>query len=159
MILFMMHGLCLATLALWLSIACVNNVLDRRTNQILLHRMFSMSLLQQDGVLGQRLLARAWTNPQRSVLALWCVVIVQAVISCWLWFALILTVAAAWHFISPATARVQSEMAVMSFFSLWAFFLCGGLWFGYWIKMPLIQLTHLLLMFISLLVLLLLQLT
>ncbi|MCP3680920.1 MAG: hypothetical protein GY782_11960 [Gammaproteobacteria bacterium] len=36
-----------------------------------------------------------------------------------------------------------SNYAIGLFCALWLFFLCGGWWFSYWIKLPMAQAVHL----------------
>jgi hypothetical protein len=48
-------------------------------------------------------------------------------------------------------AIARANGALGAFLGLWLFFLCGGLWFGYWMKMGPVQQVHLTLMVIALL--------
>lgn len=142
----------MTSLAGWLSIACFNNIVDRATNRHLLQKMLCMDLLRDDNeLLGQGLLMRAWQNKQRVHTLLWIIVGIQAFISIFLWSSAILFIEAIFanHYFSLALEL--ANWSLLGFMMLWLGFLCGGLWFGYWIKMSQVQTTHLLLLVISLL--------
>jgi len=54
--------------------------------------------------------------------------------------------------INPLWTHVAINIAnysLSAFMSMWFFFLCGGFWFGYWIKTPQIQEVHMKLIIIS----------
>jgi hypothetical protein len=43
-----------------------------------------------------------------------------------------------------------ADLALLLFASMWFLFLCGGLWFGYWITLPSVQTVHLLMLIATL---------
>lgn len=147
-----------AGLAGWLSLAVVNNIRDGGTNVALLGRMMSMTELKTDKELGLGLRSRAIGD--RSAFpraALTAVIIVQLGIALALWAgALLLALALAGG--NAAWAIDVASTAVTAFAGLWFAFLIGGLWFGYWIKMPQVQQVHLSLLTISIAALVLLHL-
>lgn len=125
--------------AVWLMVASINNATDRGTNTLLLQRMFGMSELREDGLLGQGLLWRAFES------GTFCRWVLRAVIGCHLSVAAALLYAA-WLFASgapAADAMAAGTLAFTAFCGVWFSFLTGGLWFGYWIKMPQVQQVHL----------------
>ena len=143
----------LSGLAAWLSLAVFNNIVDRETNVTLLHRMLSMSLLDEDPDLGNGLARRALKRKGTAGSLLNCVIIVQVLIS-----ALMIAGAVMFAFgvLDGSTAAYNSAVTVSTlgltaFGSLWFFFLCGGLYFGYWMKMPQVQQVHFTLVIITLL--------
>lgn len=150
--LLLLKPMMMSGLALWVGVACFNNIIDKATNRFLLGAMFAMQLLKEDGQLGQGLLRRSWENKKKRVnFLLWLIVGIQAVIS------LLLCISASLLFLSVFNSHYQSisilmaNWSLLSFMGLWLGFLCGGLWFGYWIKMGHVQVVHLLLLIISLL--------
>lgn len=149
MILF--HIVLLTGLASWMTLAVINNVVDRKTNQTLLHNVMSMPDLKSDCVLGQKLLPRAIDNFIVAKGLLWFVVLLQCVVPALLWLAVVSQAESYFVPSDALTAMQKSDLALTAFLALWLFFLCGGLWFGYWIKMPVIQLTHFILVVVSLL--------
>jgi len=155
---FILKPAILAGLALWLSIACANNVVDRKTNRLLLKNMFSMSLLQEDGFLGQGLLRRAWRAQNIEHKFLWGIVAVQICIVASLWTSVVLMILAGENPSYGIVALTVSNWSLLAFMGLWFFFLCGGLWFGYWIKTPNVQMFHMLLLIITLLAMILINL-
>lgn len=132
-------------LALWLSLAVANNILDPRTNITLLRQMMGMEELQRDGVLGQGLLWKAVRAPFAAPALLTCVIVCQLVIAALLWRGGYLLAFGP----DPVAAIDSARLALSAFAALWLFFLCGGMWFGYWIKLPQPQMVHLTLLVIS----------
>jgi predicted small integral membrane protein len=136
-------------LAAWLSLAVANNIRDRQTNIVLLGRMMRMDELLEDTELGLGLRQRAIIRGSRlPSLSLSIVIVVQIVIAALLWRGaalLWLTLIGGDVF----AAINAATLAVCAFTALWFAFLTGGLWFGYWIKMPQVHQVHLTLLTIS----------
>lgn len=147
------QSIVLCGLASWMSLAVFNNIIDRGTNTTLLHRMLSMSLLKADPELGEGLEDRAIDRKETSALLLRLVIVVQVLIS------LLMIVGAALFILGVLNGSPQdykrgvsaATLGLSAFGSLWFFFLCGGLYFGYWMKMPQVQQVHLSLVIITLL--------
>jgi predicted small integral membrane protein len=140
----------LAGLGVWLSIALTNNILDKETNRYLIREMLSMSLISADPNMGRGLLRRACHHPKRAAQLLTGIIIIQCAIVVLLWCAAcILLISILWHPISFAIEF--ANIALLAFLLLWFGFLCGGLWYGYWIKTGHIQLAHFTLFIVSLL--------
>lgn len=138
-------------LAAWMSVAVFNNIVDPSTNRMLLGGMLRMDLVREDPHLGNGLQHRAMTSPEAPVRILRIVIVVQLVLAALLWTAAA-TAAAAWLGLAePASAVAWSNLALILFNGLWAFFLCGGLWFGYWIKLSHVQQVHMTLLIIGIL--------
>lgn len=138
-------------LAMWLTIAVFNNVTDSGTNRQLLGQTLSMGLLEQEEVLGAGLRWRAMPAEFASVL-LYLVVAAQLLVCASLWRA---SVAYMRVFLrnddAPMiVARNQALLALSLFVLLWMWFICGGLWFGYWLKQGAVQMVHLSLIVIGL---------
>ena len=136
----------------WLSIAVVNNVIDRQTNTTLLHRVFSQQLLKEDPELGNGLLHRALRNLQAASYVMLGVIFVQACIVATLWCGV---GAYIYGLVTGALVEIEfgllvSTLGLLGALCMWFFFLCGGLYFGYWIKMPHVQQVHFALVIITL---------
>jgi len=141
----------LIAVAIWLSIAIGNNRKDRPTNIQLLGVMMRMELLKDEPVLGKNLKDRCIDNTKFPGKALTAIVHSQILIAGLLWIAAIFSALDWFHLTDPIYAKAAINVAVGSFFALWTFFLCGGLWFGYWIKTSHVQQVHFTLFIISLL--------
>ena len=136
-------------LAFYLSIAVINNILDKKTNRHFLKQMFSMRLLKEDQELGQGLLKRAICEKKANI-TLNMIIYLQVIIALLLWFG---ASQLAWTFLNHPSylnvAKNVCNIAITMFMVLWFFFWCGGLWLGYWIKSPQIQEVHMKLIMLS----------
>lgn len=137
-------------LAVWLSIAVINNLTDPGTNRLLLGHTISMDLIHTEDILGAGLIWRAWPA-QWSTALLYLVVSIQITCSAFLWWAG-LSYTKALLLNDPhllALARNRAFLALSLFVLLWMFFICGGLWFAYWLKQGAIQAVHMTLILIG----------
>lgn len=138
-------------LAAWLTIAAINNLTDPLTNRLFLGQTISMGMVKAEPVLGSGLTWRAWPA-QWSKYILYGIVIFQFFTASLLWYA------AGSYARSMAQnsiqafvkARDRAILALTCFLMLWLFFVCGGLWFGYWLKQGAIQSVHMSLILITL---------
>lgn len=138
------RGAAMAGLALWLSIAAWNNFTDPGTNRFHIGNTLSMALLQDEAVLGAALRWRAWPAHWAGIL-LYSIAAAQSLVATLLWHSAF-TYAMAWRRCSHQTlhlARHRAVIALTGFLMLWLAFICGGLWFGYWMKQGAIQSVHL----------------
>lgn len=143
------EALTVTGLALWMSIAWFNNLTDQGTNIFHLDNMLSMKLLQNTQF-AQGLIWRAWPEGWAPQVLIF-IIFVQGVVALSLWRAAIsymhcLSTGSA----SASTPRRLANYALSLFGGLWLFFLCGGLWFGYWMRQGPIQNVHLMLVLITL---------
>ena len=137
-------------LSCYLSIAVTNNILDKGTNRFLLRQMLSMALLESDSIFGRGLLSRAINSEKVSEILLHVISIVQIIISAILWCGSIQLILAFFHNSHHLVFAINCcTIALSCFMSLWFFFWCGGLWFGYWIKTGQVQEVHMRLVIIS----------
>ena len=137
-------------LAAWLSIAIFNNLTDPGTNRLLLGHTLSMALVRTEEVLGAGLLWRAWPA-HWSPFVLYAVVTVQLICATSLWRT-VFSYAKALSFQDAQElqiARNRGILALSLFVLLWMLFICGGLWFGYWLKQGAIQAVHMTLILIG----------
>ncbi|WP_020679448.1 DUF2165 family protein [Marinobacterium rhizophilum] len=134
----------LAGLGFWLLIAAINNRVDATTNIVNIRAMITLELLREEEIRGQGLLGRAIPGH-------WAPTLLRGIVAIQLLTSVSLLIAAAWRLwalVDPAAtpmASLTANAALTLFSGLWLGFLCGGLWFGYWIKQGAIQLVHLLL--------------
>lgn len=141
-------------LSLWMTIACINNFIDTQTNKHNLLNMMRMTLLKNnDDGMGQGLISRSISNNRFSELCFRCV----------LWYQLticILMVIGSIFFLYTISINPQIINYSLTFINitlclfalLWLFFICGGLYFGYWIKTPQFQQVHFTLLILSILI-------
>ncbi len=138
-------------LAVWMTVAVINNATDPGTNIHFLANMLSMEQLLADAVLGNGLEWRSWDREYaRIVLAV--VAVVQAIVVVLLWRAgflygrLGLSASITGNAI---VARRAANLALCAFTGLWLIFMVGGFWFGYWIKQGPVQQVHMMLLLIG----------
>lgn len=141
----------LVAIAAWLTIAVGNNRRDKPTNWLLLGAMVRQDLLKDEPVLGQGLKDRRIVDPGFPKLALRVVIAAQILIAILLWISALVSGLDWFGIIDGVIATAATNVAVGAFFALWTTFLCGGLWFGYWIKTWHVQQVHFTLFIIALL--------
>lgn len=141
----------LVAIAAWLTIAAGNNQRDKPTNWLLLGVMMRQDLLKDEPVLGQGLKDRRIDDPDFPKTALKVIIGAQILIAVLLWIAAIFSGLDWLGYIDGVVAAAAINVAVGAFFALWTTFLCGGLWFGYWIKTWHVQQVHFTLFIIALL--------
>jgi len=140
-------------LSAWLSIAAINNMTDSSTNISLVTNTLTMSLLQSSSeFLGQGLLWRALPRDWVAYIY-YGIVLAQISIAFLLWNSWFRYVFAYYKkdqvLVDRAVKRVIT--ALTCFLTLWLAFICGGLWFGYWLKQGAMQSVHMTLILIALL--------
>jgi predicted small integral membrane protein len=137
------HTSLLLGLAIWMSIVVINNITDSGTNQYLIGQMLSMVLIKDDPIMGNGLEWRAW-NPSVATVVLNVVVVIQIGIAALLWRASTCYLGLLNNDTEINRQRAQNSavVALVAFCELWIVFLCGGLWFGYWMKQGTIQQVH-----------------
>lgn len=141
-----LKALVVGALAAWLSVAVLNNIVDFATNRYLLAKMTSMQELKDDPDLGRGLIGRAVERGAYATAILRIVIVAQTAVALLLWRG-------AGHLaITPdrALSVGAANLGLGAFLTLWFCFLVGGLYYGYWIKMPQVQQVHLVLVVISL---------
>ena len=138
-------------LAAWLTIAAINNLTDPQTNRLFLGQTISMEMVKADSILGSGLIWRAWPA-QWSWYLLYGILIFQFFTASLLWHAAVSYSRAITHnsIRSLVKARDRAVLALTFFLILWLFFVCGGLWFGYWLKQGVIQSVHMTMILITL---------
>jgi len=143
----------------WLLLAALNNLMDANTNITLLRRMMRMDAIREDGILGQGLLVRAIRNDACIPLLLRTVALTQLLIATALMLAALAMAAVGLQLgeVDSAWLTDVATLSVSAFLTLWFFFLVGGLWFGYWIKMGSVQIVHFIMLMFGFLLLLLLR--
>ena len=139
-------------IALWMSIIMINNISDPGTQIFLLSKMYSMELFKNDPMMGQGLLSRAIDWPPMAVITLLIVVIYEVTSVILLWRSAISYVFALKSNDKGAelNALKRANIALSSLLFLWLFFMCGGLFFGYWLKMGSVQTVHVHLLIVTL---------
>lgn len=139
----------LGGLALWMSIAVFNNLTDAETNLYNLEIMTSMTLLKQDALLGNglewRALDRGWGGVFLPGVIIWQILTAAALA----WAAQV-SARGIFGKCDDAKLSLSGNLALSMFLAMWLTFLCGGLWFGYWMKQGAIQGVHLTLVLLSL---------
>lgn len=129
----------LVLIALWITIATLNNITDPNTNINNINNTISMRLLKEAS-LAEGLIWRAWPSSFAAPV-FYVICIMQIFISIMMWRAVFYFVRGILN--QDFTYAVSCvNQALMAFICLWGSFLCGGLWFGYWIKQGAMQMVH-----------------
>ena len=149
--LLMAKSISLCGLALYMTIAVINNTLDKGTNYYLLKNMLSMHHLKDDLYLGKGLLHRAILSEKFVKKLLNLIIIFQTMICILLWLSASEFLTAFYFSQNLLMAKNIATCTLSAFIGLWFFFWCGGFWFGYWIKTPQVQEVHMKLIIISIL--------
>jgi len=138
-------------LGLWLLLAATNNFMDKNTNTILLHRMYSMIDIKNDGDLGVRLLSRSMSSLRFVKIVLNGGIIIEYLISLALIVSSILVGSLAFgvEIVPKITVIVIASLSLTAYTMFWFAFLISGLWFAYWIKLGEVQLVHFTLLTLS----------
>lgn len=146
----LLKGVLLGGTGLWLALIAFNNIADPRTNCGLIHRMFSMDGITPESAMGGGLARRAIKSERLPRVVLTFVVALQIPTAVLLMRAGLELVDAGIGW-SPASVveRESANLALLPFASMWVLFLCGGLWFGYWITLPSVQTVHLLMLIVT----------
>lgn len=144
------HTALLLGLAIWMSLVVINNITDSSTNQYLIGQTLSMALVKDDSVMGNGLEWRA-LDPGQANVVLNLVVAIQLIIAALLWRAAICYLGMLGNDAEAYRRRAYNSaiVALVAFCALWMGFLCGGLWFGYWMKQGAIQQVHFTLLLIG----------
>lgn len=138
----------LVGLAVWISIAVLNNITDSETNIIHLETMLSMHFLIEDQLLGNGIEWRSLHTPPAKIMLLG-VIFWQFLTAIFLWIATIKMVLTIFGKVNFSVSLSHANIGLTMFLGMWLLFLCGGLWFGYWIKQGAIQGVHMNLLIIS----------
>lgn len=135
-------------LGVWLLIASLNNLCDPKTNHYLISNMMKMTeIKKEESPLGKGLLWRAFKKTNNVFMFL-------RVIACYQFLCALLLIISAIYLCYGTFFYLQLvpfsfeliNIALVCFNAIWLFFLCGGLWFGYWIKFFPAQTTHFILL-------------
>jgi predicted small integral membrane protein len=133
-------------------IAAINNLTDHKTNQYLIYEMVSMRKLKEEQLpLAKGILWRAWNNKKIVKPMLLLIASYQLIIGVLLITSAVLIAYTKISAASEAEFAINFANYALSLFCLlWLFFLCGGLWFAYWIKMFSAQTAHFTLLIVGL---------
>ncbi|WP_217424828.1 DUF2165 family protein [Pandoraea aquatica] len=146
---FVIFKLVLVTgLTLWSAIAALNNVVAFGASSWAIGRTLNMSPLREAPAIEIPLLRRALHAKGWSVLALLVLIALQlAATLCLGWGGIQLAGAigvGAAHATHTAIAWATLGLSALS--AAWLMMMIGGLWFGYWIRQEGLQLTHMMLL-------------
>lgn len=143
-------------IASWITLIAFNNITDPGTNTGLIGNMITMEAIKQDPAVGNGLEWRAWPRSLATPILV-AVIVLQVGIALLLWraaFKFLRDLFRGEEQLSSPTLRA-ANVGLAAFASLWFFFLVGGLWFGYWMKMGPVQGVHFTLLIVSMLTILL----
>lgn len=134
-----------AGLTLWSAIAALNNVVAFGASAGAIGATLSMAPLRAAPAIDLPLLRRALHAKGWSVLALSTVIALQiAATVCLGWGGMQLAGAIGHGATAAAIAWATLGLSALS--AAWLMMMIGGLWFGYWIRQEGLQLTHMMLL-------------
>lgn len=136
---------------IWFLLAVLNNIVDFETNLFLIKKMMSMKEIIDDNNIGKKIQKRAIANPKYPPIVLKTVIFYQLLVGIKLIECCTLVIAV--YFSGGSIDKnilIDINIAFLMLLTLWFGFLIGGLWFGYWLKMPQVQAVHMTLILITL---------
>ena len=156
LLLLLIKTVLISGLALWCTVLIYNNIKDSETNLTLLADMMSMKLIKADpNSGGKKLLSRAIDSSLFHKSSLLAALVVQIAGVLILWYASysFIRIILGGSYLSEAMHYpiFLANMGLFCMLVMWFFFLCGGLWFAYWIKMWEVQQVHMMMLIITLL--------
>lgn len=126
-------------LALWLSIAALNNIRAFAASAGAVAATMAMTPLKQAPAIHIPLLSRAIRSSLLPRLSLLLILVLQIVAACACWVG-------SYHLLVAADAGAARPWLNLALSAAVVFLLAmhlGGLWFGYWIRQEGLQITHL----------------
>ena len=135
--------------ALWTMVAALNNITGFRGAAAAISGTMGMVLLNDPPASVSPLTRRALTSPRLAAVSLILILVVQiaAALALGLGGALLLADALGASAPEWGVAAALTGFALLT--SLWFMMMIGGLWFGYWIRQEVLQLTHLTLLAVT----------
>ncbi|ODP33459.1 hypothetical protein A9762_19065 [Pandoraea sp. ISTKB] len=134
-----------AGLTLWSAIAALNNVVAFSASAGAIGATLIMAPLRAPPAIDLPLLRRALRAKGWSVLALSIVIALQIAATVCLGWGGIQLAGAIGHG-ATATAIAWATLGLSALSAAWLMMMIGGLWFGYWIRQEGLQLTHMMLL-------------
>ncbi|MDT3398053.1 DUF2165 family protein [Streptomyces sp. B1866] len=136
-----LNAFLLSCLSLWLGLVALNNIDDFGTNQDLISRMLTMRELKESPVNGNGLEWRAMPDSLAGPTLIGVIVYEVLIVALLAWAA-----AGQWRRAlgRPAGMAVtrRTNIALGAFAGLFVLFLCGGMFFCYWIYIGAAQQVH-----------------
>lgn len=128
-----------AGLALWLSVAALNNLRAFAASAGAVGATMAMTPLQQPPAIDIPLLSRAINSSLIARLALLLILGLQIAAACACWIGCYHLLAAG----DLVAARTWLNLALSTAVAFLLAMHLGGLWFGYWMRQESLQITHL----------------
>ncbi|PLY41414.1 hypothetical protein CSZ94_15980 [Janthinobacterium sp. ROICE36] len=135
------HAILATGLAIWLSLAAINNLHAFHGAVWAIGNTMRMDPLRQDPTIQTPLLRRALTSLTLHRLSLGVVLVLQLLAAIAAWTGVALFVGG-----GPATALPWLNLALCAMAAFLLLMHLGGLWFGYWIAQEGLQTTHVVLL-------------
>jgi predicted small integral membrane protein len=130
--------------ALWASIAFINNIRDFKGSAFAVGGTMGMVLLDEHPAIPTPLKSRRVTHALWPRIAVAIVALLQLVIAVLLWAGGVMFLCAA-----PDMAKALAISGFAGLSGLCFIFLLSGMWFAYWIRQDILQLTHIGLLVVS----------
>lgn len=130
-------------LSVWMTLITLNNINDSGTNTLFIKQMLNMSLFDKESGIGTNLLWRSMNTYWLPSAMLWAVVAYETVIDIAMWRAVVKCLR---HLLKNEEinekTRASINIALTIFMGLFLMFICGGMWFGYWMHQGPFQMVH-----------------
>lgn len=136
-------------LALWCTLAVVNNLTARASGVAVVGRTMSMTLLQAPPVVDSPLARRSVTDPKLHRLSFATLVALQVLSTALAWCAAGAFTLVLGGVLATATAITWANLALAAFVLMGWFLHLGGVWFAYWIKEEGLQTVHMALLILA----------
>jgi predicted small integral membrane protein len=129
-------------LALWMTLAVINNIRGFRGGVAAIGQLMGMKQLRQPPTNESPLLSRAVEAERWHRLVFGLTVVFEAGCAALLWCATVLVAGSALGSAAPDQALVMVNLALAAFIALLFFFMLGGTWFAYYIHQELLNVSH-----------------
>lgn len=129
-------------LALWMSLAVINNILAFRGGVAAIGQLMGMQLLRQPPTNESPLLSRAVEGTRWHRMVFGLTVLFEIGCAALLWWATALVAGSALGRATPDDALVVVNLSLAAFTALLFFFMLGGTWFAYYIRHEVLNVSH-----------------
>jgi hypothetical protein len=129
-------------LALWKTLAVINNIRAFRGGVAAIGQLMGMQVLRQPPTSESPLLSRAVEGERWHRLVLGLTVLLEIGCALLLWWATALVAGSALGWAAPDQALAVVNLSLAAFIALLFFFMLGGTWFAYYIRHELLNVSH-----------------
>lgn len=147
---FLSNLVLLSGLGAWVSLAAINNIRGFADGRLHIGSIMKMDNLDPDGTSRNPILARRISSEGLHVAGLLVIILCEVLVAGLFWLAVGLQLSATAGMAMQLDPVVWSNLALTGFMALAFLLLIGGTWFAYYVFMETSQLTHFVMIGLSL---------